>query len=98
MGQEARDLHGNEISAHTGKQSSIRDRQQECRVHALWQEALALPTCCVLTVPKYRAEKDRKCYPSVGNKPLGRCTDEAPAVFQKNTELPADLMLLCNSR
>lgn len=49
---------------------------------------LALPTCCVLTAPKYRAEKDRKCYPSAGNKPLGRCTDEAPAVFQKNTELP----------
>ena len=29
------------------------------------------------------------CNLSVGNKPLGRNTREAPTVFQKNTELPA---------
>ena len=35
------------------------------------------------------------CNLSVGNKPLGGDTREAPAVFQKNTELPADRTLLC---
>lgn len=34
------------------------------------------------------------CNLSVGNKPLGRDTREAQAVFQKNTELPADRTLL----